>query len=90
MGRRTEAAGYYAPAGEVAQTVKSKNAVLKDYDHRGNPIVDNPKRMTKTMRKQFFGKGPSGTFGEGRARRRNQERIMRSAKYRAEQRKKAK
>lgn len=70
--------------------MKSGKAILADYDPEGNPAVDKPKRMTKRMRKRFFGRGPSGKFGFGRKTIRNHERILRSAEYKKKQREKAK
>ena len=53
--------------------MKSKNVILSDYSLDGNPLHEHPKRLTKRMRKQFFGKGPAGESGIGRKRRRQED-----------------
>jgi hypothetical protein len=64
--------------------MKSTKAILSGYDPGGQPVTGHPKRLTKRMRKKFFGKGPSGKHGPGRKAKRNQYRVWRSAVYRRE------
>jgi hypothetical protein len=61
--------------------MKSAKAVLSGYGPDGRPLTARPKRLTKRMRKMFFGKGPGGKPGPGRKSKRNQYRVWRSAAY---------
>ena len=45
--------------------MKSTKAILSGYDPDGRPLTAHPKRLTKRMRKMFFGKGPAGEPGRG-------------------------
>jgi hypothetical protein len=68
--------------------MKSTKAILSDYYTNRQPITEHPKRLTKRMRKRFFGKGPAGKPGWGREMKRNQYRIWRSAAQQKERVKK--